>query len=104
MVSNFPRLFEASDPLPAPRPVHTSEPDGLGGRVFDRLREAFCSLHGHDDLLQFQPDRLYLKCVSCGHESPGWELNETPPTPMAIHDTHRPAVVRPQLISSRRIA
>jgi hypothetical protein len=103
MVSNFPHLFEAPDPLAPPRPDQTPDPDGLGGRVFDRLREAFCSLHGHDDLLQFQRDRLFLKCVSCGHESPGWELNETPPIPMARPD-HRQAVARPQLISSRRIA
>jgi hypothetical protein len=47
--------------------------------VLDRVREIFCGIHGHEHLLQFQPDRMYLRCLSCGHESSGWELNEARP-------------------------
>jgi hypothetical protein len=47
--------------------------------VMDRVREIFCGIHGHEHLLQFQPDRMYLRCLSCGHESSGWELSETRP-------------------------
>ena len=101
MVSNFPRLFEARNECPPPE--QASEVEGLGERVLDRVREAFCGLHGHDSLLQFHQDRLFLKCVSCGHESPGWELNETPPTVVARVDKRREALV-PQLIGERRIA
>jgi hypothetical protein len=74
--------------------------------VFDRVRQAFCGLHGHDSLLQFEQDRMFLKCVSCGHESPGWEIAETaPPAVMAARkEVRRPALVRPQLVSVRRIA
>jgi hypothetical protein len=72
--------------------------------VFDRVRQTVCGLHGHDSLLQFAQDRLYLKCVSCGHESPGWELTETPPTVTVREGLRRPALVRPQLIGARRIA
>jgi hypothetical protein len=72
--------------------------------VFDRVRQTFCGLHGHDSLLQFEQDRMYLKCVSCGHESPGWELAETPPTVTVREGVRRPALVRPQLVSARRIA
>jgi hypothetical protein len=64
----------------------------------------FCGLHGHDNLLQFQQDRMYLKCVSCGHESPGWELTETPPTVSVRGDARRHTLVRPQLVGARRIA
>jgi hypothetical protein len=78
--------------------------DGLGGRVIDRLRQMFCGLHGHDTLLQFEQDRMFLRCVSCGHQTPGWELNEAPPT-LTIHgDARRHVMARPQLISERRIA
>ena len=31
-----------------------------------------CGMHGHDNLMQFEHDRMFLKCISCGHESPGW--------------------------------
>lgn len=51
----------------------------LATNIIDRVRQAYCGLHGHDDLLQFEQDRMFLKCASCGHESPGWEMSETPP-------------------------
>lgn len=76
----------------------------FGERMMDRVREAFCGLHGHDNLLQFQHDRMFLRCSSCGHESPGWELNETPPTLVAAADNQHRALVRTQLIDERRIA
>jgi hypothetical protein len=56
------------------------QPEGLGTRVMYWLRQAFCGLHGHDSLLQFEKDRMFLKCVSCGHETPGWELTNGPQT------------------------
>ena len=78
--------------------------EGLGGRVLDRVRQVFCGLHGHDTLLQFEKERMFLRCVSCGHQSPGWELNEAPPVASdRADDQHRP-VARPHLISARRTA
>jgi hypothetical protein len=103
MVSTFPRVFSAPDDV-ASRPEQAPQADGFGERVFDRVREAFCGLHGHDSLLQFKHDRMFLKCVSCGHESPGWELNQTPPTIVAHADPRRLSLARPQLVSSHRIA
>ena len=78
--------------------------DGFGGRVIDRLRQMFCGLHGHDTLLQFEQDRMFLRCVSCGHETPGWELNEVPPTVTIRGDARHHRLPRPQLVSARRIA
>jgi hypothetical protein len=87
-----------------PRPEQPPLAEGFGERVFDRVRETFCGLHGHDSLLQFKRDRMFLKCVSCGYESPGWELNETPPTVVASADPRRLTLTKPQLIGARRIA
>ena len=102
MVRNFPRLFTPTDEFSPPR-TETAQVEGLGERVLDRVREAFCGLHGHDSLLQFGTDRLFLKCVSCGHESPGWELKE--PAPIAVPaDNRRRPIVEEQLIDARRIA
>ena len=42
--------------------------DGLGGRMFDSLRQMFCGLHGHDALLHFEHQRISLRCASCGHD------------------------------------
>jgi hypothetical protein len=79
--------------------------EGFGERVLDRVREAFCGLHGHDNLLQFGQDRMFLKCVSCGHESPGWELNEPRPTDVdRIDRPRRPLSVPRTVVDERRIA
>jgi hypothetical protein len=51
-------------------------------------RQFFCGLHGHDNLLEFGRGRLSLKCVSCGHESPGWEIKSR--TDPATAATTRP--------------
>jgi len=69
-----------------------------------RLSQLFCSFRGHDTLLHFEDERMSLRCLSCGHETPGWELNEAPPTVTVRGDARRHALVRPQLVSQRRIA
>src|SRR5689334_15939117 len=71
---------------------------GVGTRIRGRVRQLLCGLHGHDMLLQFGQDRLFLKCVSCGHESPGWELTEAPPRVIARGDARRHRLARPQLV------
>jgi hypothetical protein len=71
--------------------------------MVDRVRQMWCGLHGHDSLLQFERDRMYLRCVSCGHATPGWDLNEAPPQ-AAVRAEPRPALVRPHLVSERRVA
>jgi hypothetical protein len=102
MVSNFPRLLATAGGFKS-RPAQTLQTEGFGERMLDRVREVFCGLHGHDALLQFEGDRMFLKCVSCGHETPGWELNEPRPIVAARADNRRPALVHPD-ISERRIA
>lgn len=80
------------------------EDDGLGARVMGRVRQLFCGLHGHDNMMQFEHDRMFLRCVSCGHESPGWELTEPSPVPAREEAATRPALTQTQLIGARRIA
>lgn len=83
----------------------TVQTEGLGARVFDRLQQMMCGLHGHDTLLQFKQDRMFLRCQSCGHETPGWDLNEAPPsvTTPVVHERHQP-VSQAHLIGERKIA
>lgn len=100
MVTNYP--IASRDGVTAATHAHT---DGLG--VLERVRQMLCGLHGHDTLLNFEQDRMSLRCVSCGHETPGWELNEARPTVTAtvtVRTDARPTAMRPHLISARRIA
>jgi len=77
---------------------------GFGAKAFTWIRQAYCGMHGHDRLLHFEKDRISLRCASCGHDSPGWELNEIPRPAIRLRgETRRPAL-RPQLVGARRIA
>jgi len=97
MVTNYPRIASHEG-------LRSAGEEGSSARVFDWLRHTLCGLHGHDALLHFEHERLSLRCASCGHETPGWELNEVPPTITMRGDARRHAIARPQLVSARRIA
>lgn len=43
------------------------------------LQRLICAIRGHDDYLHFEKNRVYLECVSCGHESPGWTVEPRRP-------------------------
>src|SRR2546423_6470024 len=103
MVTNYPHSIASHDERMRPTAEDASV-DGVSGRVIDRLRQMYCGLHGHDTLLQFEQDRMFLRCVSCGHETPGWELNEAPPTVTLRGDARHHRLPAPPLIRSRRIA
>ena len=100
MVSNYP---QSSGPAANASTRDEIHEEGLGEKVLERLRHLMCGLHGHDTLLQFDHGRMYLRCVSCGHETPGWKLDEARPTVTARGDARRTAM-RPHLVSARRIA
>jgi hypothetical protein len=41
-----------------------------------RLSQLICGLSGHQLLLNAEPGRLSLKCMSCPYETPGWTIKE----------------------------
>jgi hypothetical protein len=49
------------------------------GQVMGTLKRVFCSLRGHEEYLHFDNNRVYLQCVVCGHESPGWTVESRRP-------------------------
>jgi hypothetical protein len=77
--------------------------DDLATRVLNQVRQSFCGLHGHDSTVQFERDRMFLRCASCGYESPGWALDKKPLTVKAREDARRSAL-SPQLVGVRRVA
>jgi len=71
--------------------------------MVDRVKQMWCGLHGHDALLQFEQDRMFLRCLSCGHETPGWNLHDEP-SATAAQAEPQATLVQPQLMSVRRVA
>jgi hypothetical protein len=102
MVTNYPQPMTHSDRLTATHEAETTE--GLGWKMWTWMRQSLCGLQGHDQLLQFGQERMSLKCVSCGHESNGWELNEARPTVTVRGDARRHHIGHRQLLTARRIA
>lgn len=43
------------------------------------VKRFLCALRGHEEYLQFEKNRVYLQCVACGHESPGWTVEPRRP-------------------------
>ena len=100
MVTHYPQIASAETIRPRD---DDGEDAGIGARVKVWLREAYCGLHGHDNLLHFERDRMSLQCASCGHQTPGWELEAPQPALRVRSETRRP-MLRPRLVSARRIA
>jgi hypothetical protein len=59
-------------------------------RIVRTFRSAWCVINGgHYKVLHTEPARLSLRCVACGHMSPGWEvgaprLRRAPATPERV--------------------
>jgi hypothetical protein len=100
MVTNYPQRMASQEALRTAR----STSGGWLESFSLRLSQVLCGFRGHDTLLHFEDERMSLRCVSCGYETPGWELNEVPPTVTVRGDARRHALGRPQLVSERRIA
>jgi hypothetical protein len=43
------------------------------------LKRLTCALRGHEEYRQFERNRVYLRCMACGHESPGWTIDTRRP-------------------------
>lgn len=47
--------------------------------IMGSVKRLLCALRGHEEYMHFDKNRVYLQCVGCGHETPGWTI-----------ETHRP--------------
>jgi hypothetical protein len=68
MVTNYPQQLAAAAEV-------TFERTGsMLSRGMARLGQLICGLRGHDAVLHFSSNKVLMRCTSCGHESPGWEV------------------------------
>jgi hypothetical protein len=59
-------------------PTGTIRAIALMRLVGARVRELFCGLRGHDMVVNFEPQRLSLRCLRCGVHTQGWEIDVKP--------------------------
>jgi hypothetical protein len=76
---------------------------GILSRAVGRLGQALCGLKGHDSVLHFEGNRVMMRCTSCGHDSPGWEISGRAPRRRYEGDARR-HLLRPERLVLRKIA
>jgi len=95
MVTNFPRLATTT--------LNTVDGETMVTRAFSRLNQFFCGLRGHDSVLHFEGKRVNMRCTSCGHDTPGWDVSGRGPRQRFEGDARRHVLV-PQRLVLRKTA
>src|SRR5260221_7678771 len=97
MVTNYPQQLTASTAL------NTHHDDSKVTRAMVRVNQLMCGLRGHDSVLHFEGKRVNMRCTSCGHDTPGWEVSGHAPRQRYEGDKRRHMLV-PQRIVLRKTA
>lgn len=91
MVTNYPRQLTATQ-------VDARIGETLLNRAVGRFGQFLCGLRGHDSVLHFEANRVMMRCTSCGHESPGWEISGRAPRVRLEGDARRHVLVPRRLV------
>jgi hypothetical protein len=76
MVTNYPRRLTAANGVSTGEHARRNgQPATLVARVMTRLGQLFCGMTGHDAVLHVEGNRVMMRCTSCGHDTPGWEIS-----------------------------
>ena len=94
MVTNYPQQLTAAAEVARKA---LTEP-GLMARIATRIGQVVCGLHGHDAVLHFEGSRVMMRCTSCGHDTPGWEITGQGPRMRYAGDARRHAISKPRLV------
>ena len=97
MVTNYPQQLSTATEVATER-----APESLASRLATRVGQMLCGLHGHDSVLHFEGNRVMMRCTSCGHDTPGWEISGQGPRMRYAGDAHRHLLnakpAKPQLV------
>lgn len=97
MVTNYPQRLTATTSIDAQATASVVK------RAVTRFGQFMCGLRGHDAVLHFEGKRVMMRCTSCGHDSPGWEISGRGPRQRYEGDRRR-HVLAPQRLVLRKTA
>ncbi len=97
MVTNYPQRLTAAAEFKG------QSTETLMSRAMARFGQLLCGLRGHDSVLHFEGNRVMMRCTSCGHDSPGWEITGRGPR-QRFEGDHRRHVLTPQRLMLRKTA
>lgn len=92
MVTNYPQQLAAA------REAGNDEGAGVLSRVMGRLGQMLCGFRGHDSVLHFEGNRVMMRCTSCGHDTPGWEISGRAPRRRFEGDARRHLLATQRLV------
>lgn len=92
MVTNYPQQLTAT------ADVTRDNTDSVVTRTIGRLGQLICGLRGHDSVLHFEARRVNMRCTSCGHDTPGWEISERAPRRRYEGDARRHLLATQRLV------
>jgi hypothetical protein len=91
MVTNYPQQ------LAAVAEITVEKATGVIARAMGRFGQVICGMRGHDSVLHFEGNRVMMRCTSCGHDTPGWEISGRGPRRRFDGDARRHAM-KPTLV------
>ena len=92
MVTNYPQQLTAT------AGAETQAVGGLMTRAVARVGQLLCGMRGHDSVLHFEGKRVMMRCTSCGHDSPGWDVSGRGPRQRFEGDARRHRLAPPRLV------
>jgi len=98
MVTNYPQQLTASTTR-----IDTQNGETLMNRAVSTFSQFLCGLRGHDAVLHFEGKRVNMRCTSCGHDTPGWDVSGRGPRQRYEGDARRHVLV-PQRLVLRKTA
>ena len=97
MVTNYPQQLAAAAEL-----TYEKTTDAVA-RAVGLFGQMMCGLRGHDAVLHFEGNRVMMRCTSCGHDTPGWEITGRGPRRRFEGDARR-HLLAPQRLVLRKSA
>jgi hypothetical protein len=92
MVTNYPQQLAAAAEVTFERTGNAM------ARAMALLGQLVCGLRGHDAVLHFASNKVLMRCTSCGHESPGWEVSARAPRRRFEGDARRHLLTTQRLV------
>jgi hypothetical protein len=94
MVTNYPQQLTAT----AEATHDSTTGPGIVVRAVGRFSQMLCGLRGHDSVLHFEGNRVMMRCTSCGHDTPGWEISGRGPRKRFDGDARRHLIATQRLV------
>ena len=100
MVTNYPQQLAAEANT---SPGNTADASFVS-RAVGRIGQVLCGMSGHDAVMHFEGKRVMMRCTSCGHDTPGWEIEGRAPRVRYEGDAERHSLSATDRVSFRKTA